>query len=35
LRRVTRKILAHTIAFAINKTLNINNPLQFQRLITP
>lgn len=33
LRRVTRKILAHTVAFAINKEINSENPLQFERLI--
>jgi hypothetical protein len=34
LRRVTRKILAHTIAFAINKQINPDNPLQFESLVT-
>jgi len=33
LRRVTRKILSHTIAFAINKQLNPENPLQFEQLL--
>lgn len=33
LRRVTRKILAHTIAFAINKKINPENPLQFDNLL--
>jgi hypothetical protein len=34
LRRVSRKILAHTVAFAINKRVNPENPLQFEYLIT-
>ncbi len=34
LRRVTRKILAHTVAFAINKQIRPENPLQFEYLIT-
>lgn len=34
LRRVTRKILAHTVAFAINKKFNPEHPLQFENLIT-
>jgi hypothetical protein len=33
-RRFLRKILSHTVAFAINKTINPENPLQFERLIT-
>lgn len=33
LRRVTRKILAHTVPLTINKTINPLNPLQFERLI--
>lgn len=31
--KVGRKILAHTICFAINKTINIDNPLQLDRLL--
>lgn len=34
LRRATRKILAHTVAFAINKKINPENPLQFEHLIS-
>lgn len=34
LRRFTRKILAHTIAFAINKKINPDNPMQFENLVT-
>lgn len=34
LRMVIRKILAHTIALAINKTINPDNPLQFEHLVT-
>lgn len=33
LRRVTRKILAHTIAFAINQKINPADPLQFENLV--
>ena len=32
--KVGRKILAHTMCFAINKTINIDNPLQLERLVT-
>ena len=32
--KVGRKILAHTMCFAINKTINTDNPLQLERLIT-
>jgi len=31
--KVGRKILAHTICFAINKTINANHPLQLERLV--
>lgn len=34
LRRITRKLLAHTIAFAIAKKLGLENPLQFEKLIS-
>lgn len=34
LRRVSRKILAHTVAFAINKSIHPDNPLQFEYLVT-
>jgi hypothetical protein len=34
LRRVTRKILAHTVAFVINRDINPENPLQFENLIS-
>ena len=32
-RRFMRKLLAHTLAFTINKKLNPDNPLQFEGLI--
>jgi hypothetical protein len=31
--KIGRKILAHTICFAINKTINLNNPLQLEHLL--
>jgi len=31
--KVGRKILAHTMCFAINKTINANNPLQLELLL--
>ena len=31
--KVGRKILAHTICFAINKTINADNPLQLELLL--
>ena len=31
--KVGRKILAHTICFAINKTVNVDNPLQLEYLV--
>lgn len=31
--KVGRKILAHTICFAINKTVNMDNPLQLEHLV--
>lgn len=31
--KITRKILAHTVAFAINKTINPDNPLQIDRIL--
>jgi len=31
--KITRKLLAHTICFAINKALNPLNPLQFDKLL--
>ena len=34
LRRISRKILAHTVAFYINKQINPENPLQFENLVT-
>ena len=34
-RRFIRKILAHTVAYALNRTLNPESPLQFERLLDP
>lgn len=31
--KVGRKILAHTVCFAINKAINVDNPLQLERLL--
>jgi hypothetical protein len=31
--KVGRKILAHTVCFAINKTINVDDPLQLDRLV--
>ena len=30
--KVGQKILAHTVWFAINKSINVDDPLQFDRL---
>lgn len=32
--KIGRKILAHTICFAINKTINVDHPLQLDHLVT-
>lgn len=34
LRRITRKILAHTVAIAVNKMINSEECLQFENLVT-
>jgi len=33
--KITRKILAHTVCFAINQTINPDNPLQIDRILHP
>ena len=33
--KITRKILAHTVCFAINQTINPDNPLQIDRILCP